>query len=354
MKIKEYRKGISRESWNDFFKAVQTGDTFGISCSGSKPEGKERLPVDAYVFATRVSAEHLAIWEGSQKDPRPIGSPEHLEAIKQLHFIAKYRDKTFKEVPASFPSSIGGAVFPKGLTRLSWFLRSWEQNRFVPGRDYLTTAEEFNRVYDGNRPTQIQAREQSLSKITTLRDLGTYVRNDPAIDIWAKNIVGELLKQGVQLKRERFVKGSFYPSGQMDFSVCGSMDIASLYYQLAKVCYRLSFRTKWKHFFPRPEQSSLDFDLGFLPQCFNRGAPYHPSYTAMHAIIYWAMHYLTMMLFDKHHVLPNGGTVESESEQLAANGADGRLAAGVHYGFDNKEVKPLAYELAKLVFDSSF
>jgi hypothetical protein len=114
-------------------------------------------------------------------------------------------------------------------------------------------------------------------------------------------------------------------------------------------------------------QVIANFGTALLPQAFPEGAPTHPSYGSGHATVAGACATILKAWFDESFVLPgpvlvpadaNGTslvplpgpqvqlTVGGELNKLAANIANGRNAAGVHWRSDFTEAVRLGEEIA--------
>lgn len=335
---KHFRKTMlgKEEAWRQLTEAMLKGDNHGIYCANNHRR-KDRIMVDAMVFST--FSQDLDLWVKHLPIPYVIHSKEHLEDIDFVRKVSKRRDE---KIDGGFSEEY------LGLNEVSWFLRNYTQQNFVEGKDYLKSAEELTHIYKGNKPKQEQQFELETRPIKTLRDGARFVRNDPAIHVWADWVVDDLLAHNVQVRQELFVR-DYKKNGQFDFTVNGGIDIKQMIWEVALRISRLSFRTKHLNMYPRPEQVAWDLKDELISQAFNRGAPDgHGDFTAMHAAIYEACGHLIKIIFDKLHLI-EGKTVGHHVDVLVGNGADWRISAGVHTPKANRAVRPLAHAVAERV-----
>lgn len=331
-----YRKGFheDQENWQKFVDCRLTGDSHDIYCAVNGLK-KDRLPVDACVFGTYFKDEDL--WNKHKAVPYDVGSEEHLKELDFIRELSKNRDEKISDQGYDID----------GLNEVSYFLRDYEVPIF-DSVDYLTKEEDLAHVYRGFKPVLEQKFKPGTKKIETLRDAAAYVRNDPAVGIWIK-VANELLAEKVAFRNEVFIR-DFKEGSQFSFSVLsGGIDIEYLYREAAYRVSRGSFRNKWLNMFPRPEQAAWDLDQELISMAYDRGAPYHSSFSAMHSAIYNCLMTLTLSLFDGSHIMKNGKTVEYNSRILFENGAHWRCVAGVHYMQDNLAIIPFSSAVANRV-----
>lgn len=338
---KNFRKTFQgkEDAWKLYIKSVTKGDNHGVYCANNSVR-KDRIMVDGLVFSTY--SPDLDLWLQYLPKPYEIHSDEHIADLKFVADFVPKRDHLISDYKDS-------KCLPKGLREVSWFLRNVNQKGFVKGVDYLATEQELLHVYKGNKVKKPQLFENKKTPITTFRDAARFVRDDPAVHVWADWVVGDLLAEKVAVRHEIFVR-DYKVDAQHDFSVIGGIDIKAIYWEAATRLSRLSFRTKHLYMYPRPEQAAWDLGIDLIPQAFDRGAPEgHGDFTAMHAILYFGLSELTQLIFDPLHVMSNGKTVKENCEVLAENGAYWRTVAGVHTMKANDSVKDLAIRIVRRI-----
>lgn len=321
-----YRKGFHGKPalWQRFYDAVKAADCNEIHdcidarCRELGLEGKGPA-VDPDIFATKSPDLHLL---RSNRVQTPEVQTEEFDAEwKFIHEVSQSRDERLEDLPAEYPRS---------LKELPYFLRNTLVRSSQDGVDFMETEDHLIHILEGRAPTEVAVRTQP-KPIETLRDAAWFVHDDNPLEIYSR-IAGELLADGCEHQ---------VPAGMMRGSRTkrfASVGMPYLMGALGMVMNRvglISFREKWTHWTPRPEQYGYDRGLGILSQVFPEGSPQHPSRNAMHQIIYSAMTGFMLEIFDNLHVLPNGKTVEHELTLLEEAGGDYRIAAGVHYHSDN-------------------
>lgn len=312
-------------------------DNFKIYCANNH-DRKDRVRIDASIWSTPCSDLDLLL--KYLPVPYIVGSEEHLKDIEEVRRWSTKRDELISD--QSEEELLGFREVP-------YFLRNVRQKQFVEGKDYLTTEEELTHVYEGNKPKVKQEWTEEELPITTLRHGARFVRNDPAVHVWADWVMSDLSGENIRVDDRIF--NYEYVDGS-DFLFTRSIFIKSLYWEVAEAISKLSFRIKTLYDYPRPEQVAWDYDQPLIPQAFDRGSPEgHGDFTAMHSAIYIALAQVTRRVFDRLHVMENGKTVEHNIESLSQFGTHMREVAGVHTRHANLEIKDLAVAVANRYVD---
>lgn len=331
-----YTKGWSdRGLWCDFVDAQRAGDLFQMDCI-IRAQGAERPPVDARVVASR--SEDLDIYDFHAATEPLFESPERGEEYKLLRRLADLRDNQLNNLPGDLHL---------GLSTLSYFAQFQKVDPFLPEQDFMVDQREFEAIQRGDKPLKTAQRLGLPRHFTTGRDLATFVLNDNPMVNWMP-VIDELLRLGIA-KRTSFSPDAPDSNADVDFTCWGAPMLFGMLGEVLERVGHLSFRQKWASMTPRPEEYGPKIGVGYLSQVFPQGSPTHPSFTAMHAFLAYAMGYMVKEIFDIHAELPNGNSVGDEIDLWADNIAYGRLWAGVHYASDNEETKPRALALAKRV-----
>ena len=334
---KSFTKGWPDEQlWWDFHEAQWQAepDLFTMDCI-IRAQGAERPPEDARVSAT--ASEDLDLLNAVITPPA-FESVERGQEFSELMRLSEVRDLPFNELDTNFRES---------LRVMSYFAELQTVNPYVPGVDFMTTVEEFEAIHRGENPLTRADRIGLPRHFQTGRDLATFVHNDNPMINWMP-VVGELLKLKVP-KRTEFSPHHPDCNADGDFTCWGAPKLIGMLGEIVERVGHLSFRQKWWSLVARPEEYAYKMGLRLLPQAFPEGSPMHPSFTAMHAFLAYAQGYLLKEIFDTYYILPNGNSVGYEIDLWAANIADARLWAGVHFISDNELVKDRALSLAKRV-----
>lgn len=331
-----YTKGWSDEGlWRAFIEAQRAGELFEMDCI-IRAQGAQRPPVDARVHQT--NSLDLDIMEDLPIEAPAFESQERGEEYKELRRLVDLRDKPFNELPSDLR---------KPLKCMSYFAQFQTIDAYIPGRDYMTEQAEYEAIQRGDKPLEIVQRIGLPRHFQTGRDLATFVHDDNPMINWMP-VAAELERLSIP-KRTEFSQDNPDCNADSDFTCWGPVKIFGMLGEVMERTGHLSFREKWDSLTPRPEEYGPKMGVGLLPQTFPEGSPTHPSFTAMHAFLAYAMGYLLMKLYDVHAELPSGTTVGDEIELWAENIAYGRLWAGVHYASDNEQTKGRADALAERV-----
>jgi membrane-associated phospholipid phosphatase len=279
------------------------------------------------------------------------------------------------------------------------------QRTVVSGSDFLTTFPDWLSVQRGEDRTDIGLNSFDGTRrfIRNLRDLANYTHFDALYEAYL-NACLILLSLLPPPSAPPFDPGNPYVDSrtQDGFGTFGAPHILSLLTEVATRALKAVWFQKWfVHRRLRPEEfggrievhrtpggrdpgrypmidgeilaSSVlgqviaNFGTALLPQAFPEGAPTHPSYGSGHATVAGACATILKAWFDESFVLPgpvlvpadaNGTslvplpgpqvqlTVGGELNKLAANIANGRNAAGVHWRSDFTEAVRLGEEIA--------
>lgn len=332
---KNFTKGWpDKQLWWDYHEAQWAGDLFTMDCI-IRAQGAERPPEDARVSGT--ASQDLDLLEDVIVSPE-FDSQQRGEEYGELLNLATLRDVPFADLPSSVRSP---------LKEMSYFAQFQTIDPYQPGVDYLTTVEEFEAIHRGENPLTRAVRLGSPRHFETGRDLATFVHADNPMINWMP-VADELLRLKVP-KRTEFSKNAPDCNSDGDFTCWGGPKLIGMLGEIVERVGHLSFRQKWWSLTARPEEYGYKMGVRLLTQTFPEGSPMHPSFTAMHAFLAYAQGYLLLEIFDRYFVLPNGNTVDYEIRLWAANIADARLWAGVHFASDNESVKGRAAALAQRV-----
>ena len=314
-----------------------SGDNFKVYCANNHDK-KDRVRIDASIWSTPCDdldllLEHLPI-------PYKVGGEEHLNDIEEVRRWSTKRDELISD--QSEEELLGFREVP-------YFLRNVKQKQFIEGKDYLNTVDELVHVYKGNNPEIKQEWTEEELPITTLRHGARFVRNDPAVHVWADWVVSDLNEENVKVDHRIF--NHEYVDGS-DFLFTRGIFIKTLYWEVAEAISKLSFRIKTLYDYPRPEQVAWDYDQPLIHQAFDRGSPEgHGDFTAMHSAIYIALAQVTRRVFDRLHVMKNGKTADRNIESLSQFGTHMREVAGVHTRHANLAINDLAIAVANRYID---
>jgi membrane-associated phospholipid phosphatase len=280
------------------------------------------------------------------------------------------------------------------------------QRTVVSGSDFLTTFPDWLSVQRGEDRTDIGLNSFDGTRrfIRNLRDLANYTHFDALYEAYL-NACLILLSLLPPPSAPPFDPGNPYVDSrtQDGFGTFGAPHILSLLTEVATRALKAVWFQKWfVHRRLRPEEfggrievhrpggrdpgrypmingeilassvlgqviANPNFGTALLPQVFPEGAPTHPSYGSGHATVAGACATILKAWFDESFVLPgpvlvpadaNGTslvplpgppvqlTVGGELNKLAANIANARNAAGVHWRSDFTEAVRLGEEIA--------
>lgn len=327
-----YTKGWSDKSdWLRFTQAIAEKDAYEIDrLIGSR----ETKAVDPDIGLCKSG--DLELMRQYQTDSFVFGSEVHQKELNLLHDLAEMRDIPLEDDDNN--------MLPVGYRVVSWFLQDVNVPKYAAGVDYMTTEATWKAVQDGKTPLETQ-QVQGTTKILTGRDAAAYVHKDDPLIPWL-NVAKTLLNLGVSIRVESDMVAN---GSQSRFASCGLPHIYGTLGETLKRLSPLSFREKWTKMVPRPEEAAPVVTGQLLPQTYVEGSPYHPSRNAMHYIAAAVLAEVLKMVFDKHHVLPSGRTVEKEIDLMRDNIGFWREWAGVHYASDNSPYLPRAKALAQKI-----
>lgn len=275
---------------------------------------------------------------------------------------------------------------PYGSLRISQ-----RQRTAAPGADFLTDDAAWRAVQDGALPGGLSL-DPTLRHIRSLRDLARYVQVDALYEAYL-NACLILLGMGAPLD-----PGNPYGASatQAGFGTFGGPHILSLVTEVATRALKAVWFQKWYvHRRQRPEEfggrvhnhltgaASYPIDAEILaseavmrvhdrygtyllPQAYPEGCPTHPAYGSGHATVAGACVTVLKAWFDESFVIPNPVvasadgtalepytghastrlTVGGELNKVAANIANARNAAGIHWRTDYSEAVRLGEAVA--------
>jgi hypothetical protein len=268
------------------------------------------------------------------------------------------------------------------------------------GTDYMTSFNEWLAVQNGVEPGAYNL-DSTPRYIRNLRDMAEWVHMDALYQAYHQACLILLGINATTTSRNPFPSGAPFGTGnpynssvtQTGFGTFGGPHILALVTEVATRALKAVWYQKWfVHRRLRPEafgglvhntvsgaatypvNSELlnsaavattfsGYGSYLLPQAFPEGSPTHPSYGAGHATVAGACITILKAWFDGSFVIPspvvpnsdgtalnayNGPalTVGNELNKLAANIAQGRNAAGIHYRSDYWDSLKLGEQIA--------
>ncbi|MEZ6197085.1 MAG: vanadium-dependent haloperoxidase [Planctomycetota bacterium] len=255
------------------------------------------------------------------------------------------------------------------------------QRTYVPGVDYMSGFSEWLAIQTGAQPSVAQSFDGTARYIRNARDLASYVHDDVLFQAYF-NAALVLLGMGVPFKPS--VNAYAGSPSQVGFTSFGGPHLLGVLTEVANYALRAVWFQKWfVHRRLRPEafagrvevhttnqatyplhadvlnsaavaQVQSGTGTALLPMAYTEGSPRHPAYGAGHAIIAGACVTVLKAFFDEDFIIPNpvvasadglslvpytgpdagSLTVGDELNKLAANIAQGRNMAGVHWRSD--------------------
>jgi hypothetical protein len=334
------------ELWWDYWKAVLAADDFKVS-QLVKTSGSFRLPVDPLVFSIGTDPIHPGSLPAA---PAPYGaeSEELKQQFGELLEFEAHRDTPLADLPEHFPL---------GLRKMSRWLPPMVPV-YAPGVDYMAEQEEYDHIASGgavqardvwrgveNRSDGLTPRAVGFKKIETIRDLVAYVHNDPPEEGWFIAVM-ELKKLGCPMAPPRELQ---FLGSQAATSTSGPIWAKGIMGEVLRLTGLFTFRAKYEYMLLRPEEYGDRIAGRLLSQAYPEGSPMHPSYPSGHSCFALAMKYVILFLYDPNFVLPDGTTVEYQAELLADNIGFARCAAGVHYRQDHEGCEAVVEAIARFV-----
>lgn len=315
----------------DFAAAVKKGDCYDIAMA-VRAQGADRKPVDAYVKAMRLPRQP----SGQLPRVPEVMTDERRAELVQLSEFANNRDEKISSMDASLPL---------GMRELSFFLADTLVPRYAAKKDYMTTERSYKSVMAGDAKKEIKSGNRK--NIVTLRDAASYVHSDDPFVLWG-NVAMSLMMYKVPQRTQSRIN-DHDGEGQSRFTVFGGPFLKGIIGHAILMSGPVSFANKWDAMVPRPEQLHFEWLNEFLPMAYPEGSPMHPSRPAMHSFAALVCCYVLLALFDGHHELPNGRTVEEELILLADNVGYFRVFAGVHYQSDHDDSIETAKKVAEQI-----
>jgi hypothetical protein len=258
----------------------------------------------------------------------------------------------------------------------------------VPGLDYVTNAEEWLAIQNGQQPATAPVLDSTRRYVRNLRDMTRWVYMDALYQEYHQACL-------ILLAVAPTTPGLPYRDSytQEGFATFGAPHVLTLVTEVATRALKTVWFQKWMvHRRLRPEamgglvhqtitgtavrpvhadilgsdgpqEAYSRYGSYLLPQAFPEGSPLHPSYGSGHATVAGACVTVLKAWFDESFVLPdpvvadasglsllpyNGPdlTVGNELNKLAGNIAIGRNAAGIHYRSDYWESVRLGERVA--------
>jgi hypothetical protein len=412
---------VRPDAYRTYLDAIRSEDTHAF----------ERIPLGGYLKLSNPQAAYAIDLIGPDAEALTIATPPALASAEQAGELAEmYWHALLRDVPFTAYTSDpmvakacaelsrmsdfrgpkeNGAVTPATLFRgmsaggrrgpyLSQFLvrdiplspiRVPQKIRTaVPGRDYMTSVDEWLPIQNGGL-FGVNTFDEAPRYMRNGRDLGEFVHRDFTYQ-------AGLCACMMLLKMSAPLDGGIpyqYSITQGGFVTFGPSDIFHLVATVANLALKPAWYQKWiVHRRGRPEEFAghlhhalsgnghapfhrdiLDAEAVqlvhqqhgsfLLPQAYPEGAPSHPSYPAGHAVIGGACVTVLKAVFAESWVLPqcfvpslDGNalepfhgpelTVGGELDKLAQNIAFGRNFAGIHWRSDGVEGIRMGEEFA--------